>query len=92
MVDDLNRHQTWPPPLLKKRKFDKNFNKKILKRANCFQTSGKRYICDYLSELWLITLATIKHGRHHLKIEHLTKKCKNYKNKKSCKVPIATKL
>jgi hypothetical protein len=49
---------------IKKRKFDNNFNNKILKRVNCFQTSGKWYICDYLSELWLITLATIKHGCH----------------------------
>jgi hypothetical protein len=31
MVDDLNRHQTWPPPLLKKKKIDKHFIKKNLK-------------------------------------------------------------
>jgi hypothetical protein len=31
MVDDMNRHQTWPPPVIKKRKFDRNFNKKFLK-------------------------------------------------------------
>jgi hypothetical protein len=37
---------------------------KIVRRVNCFQTSGKWYICDYLSGLWLIIWATIKHGRH----------------------------
>jgi hypothetical protein len=31
MVDDMNRHQTWPPPVIRKRKFDRNFNKKFLK-------------------------------------------------------------
>jgi hypothetical protein len=72
----------WPEPpsnmattVIKKRKLTKISIKKfwkILKRANCFQTSGKWYICDYLSELWLIALATIKHDHHHYW------KCKNY--------------
>jgi hypothetical protein len=40
MVDDLNCHQTCPPSLLKKRKFDQKF-RKILKKTNYFQISGK---------------------------------------------------
>jgi hypothetical protein len=31
MVDDLNRHQTWPPPLLKKENLRNISIKKILK-------------------------------------------------------------
>jgi hypothetical protein len=42
MVDDLNRHQAWLPPLLKKENCDKNFNKKILKNPDNGQLlSGK---------------------------------------------------
>jgi hypothetical protein len=41
MVDDLNCHQTWLPPLLRKENLTKISIRKILKRANCFQTSGK---------------------------------------------------
>ena len=70
-VIPYKKYGWWPEPpsnmaasVIKKRKFDKKFWK-ILERANCFQTSRKWYICDYLSELWLISLATIKHDWHH---------------------------
>jgi hypothetical protein len=57
MFDDLNCHQTWPPPLIKKENLTKISIKKfgkILKRANCFQTLGAKRGSQlyYFPKLW----------------------------------------
>ena len=79
-----------------KRKFDKNFNKNVLKNHEKGQLlSNFRKIIH----LWLSFRIMVDNFSHHqtwppplLKLEHLTKKMQKFYLKKSCKEPISTKL
>jgi hypothetical protein len=53
MVDDLNRHQTWPPPLLKK-KFDKHISKKNLKNPEKGQLLSDQSLLAIFSDFLLL--------------------------------------